>query len=60
MFNEYGVYQMMKIRQEETERNAREAWKHYIEPSENNSCIESSDQSTISVSQCCQYVCASC
>ncbi|MFP5113861.1 hypothetical protein ACSU64_15915 [Bacillaceae bacterium C204] len=27
MFNEYSVYQMMKLRQEETERNAREAWK---------------------------------
>lgn len=27
MFNEYTVFQMMKLRQEETERNAREAWK---------------------------------
>jgi hypothetical protein len=27
MFNEYSVYQMMKLRQEETERNAREAWR---------------------------------
>jgi hypothetical protein len=29
MFNEYSVFQMMKIRQEETERNARDAWKLY-------------------------------
>lgn len=27
MFNEYTVFQMMKLRQEETERNAREAWR---------------------------------
>jgi hypothetical protein len=27
VFNEYGVYQTMKIRQEETEMNARNAWK---------------------------------
>ncbi|MFD0824716.1 hypothetical protein ACT8ZR_03515 [Neobacillus sp. M.A.Huq-85] len=27
MFNEYEVYQMMKLRQEEVERKARDAWK---------------------------------
>ncbi|MBT2696585.1 hypothetical protein J7E79_04000 [Bacillus sp. ISL-40] len=27
MFNEYGVYQTMKLRQEETEMKARNAWK---------------------------------
>ncbi|MGZ4162056.1 MAG: hypothetical protein ACXVNF_14845 [Neobacillus sp.] len=27
MFNEYGVYQTMKLRQEETEVKARNAWK---------------------------------
>ncbi|MCM2532470.1 hypothetical protein NDK43_08840 [Neobacillus pocheonensis] len=27
MFNEFEVYQMMKLRKEETERNAKNAWK---------------------------------
>ncbi|MGG1397524.1 hypothetical protein ABE288_06765 [Bacillus salipaludis] len=27
MFNEYGIYQIMKLRQEEVERKARDAWK---------------------------------
>ncbi|MBT2654571.1 hypothetical protein J7E81_04835 [Bacillus sp. ISL-18] len=27
MFNEYGVYQAMKLRQEEIEMTARNAWK---------------------------------
>jgi hypothetical protein len=27
MFNEYGVHQIMKLRQEEIERNAQNAWK---------------------------------
>ena len=27
MFNEYGVYQIMKLRQEEAEMKARNAWK---------------------------------
>lgn len=27
MFNEYGVYQMMKLHQEEIERKAQNAWK---------------------------------
>lgn len=27
MFNEYGVYLTMKLRQEETEKKARNAWK---------------------------------
>jgi hypothetical protein len=27
VFNEYGVFQTMKIRQEETEMKARNAWK---------------------------------
>ncbi|TWD91641.1 hypothetical protein FB550_12183 [Neobacillus bataviensis] len=27
MFNEYEVYQMMKLRKEDVERNAQNAWK---------------------------------
>ncbi|MED1466949.1 hypothetical protein [Bacillus salipaludis] len=27
MFNEYEVYQMLKLRQEEVERKAQDAWK---------------------------------
>jgi len=34
MFNEYSVFQMMKFRQEEMERNARDAWKFYVDSSD--------------------------
>ncbi|MDR7001664.1 hypothetical protein [Neobacillus niacini] len=27
MFNEFAVYQMLKLRQEEIERNTRDAWR---------------------------------
>jgi hypothetical protein len=45
---------MMKLRQKETEQYAKEAWKHYIEPSKNHSGIESAVQSKTPVDQCCQ------
>jgi hypothetical protein len=56
MFNEYYVYQMMKFRQEETEKAAKNAWKFY-----SNSTEESKDvtpQIKNAGNSCCQCVCA--
>jgi hypothetical protein len=57
MFNEYEVFQMIKFRQEETERTAKDAWKFY-EHAEKNQFKELNFQSTPSVTQCCQCACA--
>ncbi|WP_223593954.1 hypothetical protein [Neobacillus bataviensis] len=53
MFNEYSVFQMMKFRQEEIERNAKEAWKFY-DLAEQNQLKELSQQTTPSLKPCCQ------
>lgn len=52
MFNEYSVYQMMKLRQEETERNAKEAWKHYELLTQENHPKESRLDSSLTVDPC--------
>jgi hypothetical protein len=55
MFNEFEVFQMMKFRQEETERIAKDAWKHYIDPTQENVPKEITLSS--SVEPCCQCAC---
>ncbi|MEH7308005.1 hypothetical protein V7137_23365 [Neobacillus drentensis] len=57
MFNEYGVFQMMKFRQEETERNASDAWKRYADTSDKNDLKDLAAVSTL-VDPCCQCACA--
>lgn len=57
MFNEYEVAQMMKLRQEETERNAREAWKLYLHSYDKNDSNECIFQSKTSVNTCCPCPC---
>lgn len=54
MFNEYTVFQMMKLRQEEIERNASEAWKFYANPSEKEKSETLITQSNTPLSPCCQ------
>jgi len=58
MFNDYSVFQMMKLRQEEIERNARDAWERYIHLSEMNDVKETSLLSKRSVDPCCKCACA--
>ncbi|MDQ1147016.1 hypothetical protein QE429_003843 [Bacillus sp. SORGH_AS 510] len=58
MFNEYTEYQMMKLRQEETERNARHTWKNYVEMNEENIAKVRTFQVVPPVNQCCQCTCA--
>jgi hypothetical protein len=53
MFNEYEVFQMMKLRQEETERNARDAWKLYLPSNEKNDSNEFLSRSKTLVTPCC-------
>jgi hypothetical protein len=56
MFNEYYVYQLMKFRQEETEKAAKDAWKFFSNPP------EESNGNTLPITNagntCCQCVCA--
>lgn len=54
MFNEYTVFQMMKFRQEEIERNASEAWKVYANSSEKEISEILITQSKTPFSPCCQ------
>jgi hypothetical protein len=54
MFNEYTVFQMMKLRQEETERAAKEAWKYFVHPSEKETTLGKKP----TVNPCCQCACA--
>jgi hypothetical protein len=58
MFNEYSVFQMMKLRQEEAERNARDAWKNYVEMDGENNAKEGIFPVKPSVNQCCPCACA--
>jgi hypothetical protein len=58
MFNEYSVFQMMKLRQEETERNARDAWKNYVEMAGETNAKEGTFLAKPSVNQCCPCTCA--
>ena len=53
MFNEYSVFQMMKLRQEEIERTSKDAWKHFIHNSEKINL-----QTKTTVNPCCQCACA--
>lgn len=53
MFNEYSVFQMMKLRQEETEIGAKDAWKNFVYDSE-----EIIIQTKTTVNPCCQCACA--
>ncbi len=57
MFNEYGMYQMMKLRQEETERNANNAWKHYENSIQNNETKQLILPSKTASHPCCQCAC---
>jgi hypothetical protein len=54
MFNEYGMYQMIKLRQEEIERNARNAWNNYQTPQEENSLkrLTNSCPSQVTATKC--------
>ncbi|NHC41303.1 hypothetical protein G6549_15195 [Bacillus sp. MM2020_1] len=58
MFNEYSVFQMMKLREEETERNAKEAWKHYVQQVEEKYLKNLKLQSPPSLNPCCHCACA--
>ncbi|MDR6124494.1 hypothetical protein QFZ87_004091 [Bacillus sp. SLBN-46] len=58
MFNEYTEFQMMKLRQEETERNAKDAWKNYVEMGKENNTKERTFPVKPSVNQCCPCTCA--
>lgn len=58
MFNEYTEYQMMKLRQEETERNARDTWKNYVEMDGENNAKEGTFSANPSVNQCGPCACA--
>lgn len=57
MFNEYSVYQMIKLRQEETERAAKEAWKYFVYPLEKINPEDNLGTKT-TVNPCCQCACA--
>ncbi|MEH7436468.1 hypothetical protein V7182_03155 [Neobacillus drentensis] len=58
MFNEYTEYQMMKLRQAETESNARDTWKNYVEMGKENNAKERTFPVKPSVNQCCSCTCA--
>jgi hypothetical protein len=58
MFNEYSVFQMMKLRQEETERASRSAWKYFVNPMEEKNSEEKTFQNSKPVNPCCQCACA--
>jgi hypothetical protein len=58
MFNEYSVFQMMKLRQEETERASREAWRYFVNPSKKENSEEITVQNSNPVNPCCQCACA--
>ena len=58
MFNEYTVFNMMKLRQEETERNARDTWKNYVELAGETNAKEGTFSAKPSVNQCCPCACA--
>ncbi|WML57079.1 hypothetical protein [Neobacillus sp. PS2-9] len=58
MFNEYTVFKMMKLRQEETERNARDTWNKYVEMEGENNAKEGTFLVKPSVNQCCPCACA--
>jgi hypothetical protein len=53
MFNEYSVFQIMKLRQEEIERTSKDAWKHFVPDSE-----EINLHNKTTVYPCCQSACA--
>ncbi|MDN3019587.1 hypothetical protein PH210_25820 [Paenibacillus sp. BSR1-1] len=54
MFNDYLVFQMMKLRQEEIERKANEAWKFYDQIEDKELMMHS----VPSVNLDCQCACA--
>nr|WP_263326724.1 hypothetical protein [Neobacillus sp. Marseille-Q6967] len=58
MFNEYSVYQMVKFRQDETESKAKNAWKFFVNPTDENSSEEITSQTKPTVNPCCQCACA--
>jgi hypothetical protein len=58
MFNDYSVFQMMKLRQEETERTAKDAWKYFVNPLEEKSSKAITIQTSPKSDPCCQCVCA--
>ncbi|WP_413301832.1 hypothetical protein AA0X95_22585 [Bacillus sp. 1P10SD] len=58
MFNEYTEFQLMKLRQEVIERNARDAWKNYVDMVGENNAKEGTFQAKPSVNQCCLCACS--
>jgi hypothetical protein len=58
MFNEYSVFQMIKLRQEETERASRSAWRYFVNPTEEKISEEITLHNSNPVNPCCQCVCA--
>jgi hypothetical protein len=58
MFNEYSVFQMLKLRQEETERTSKDAWKYFVSPVKERKSEKIPLQNANSVSPCCQCLCA--
>ncbi|MDQ0200092.1 hypothetical protein [Neobacillus ginsengisoli] len=53
MFNEYGVLQWIKFRQEEIERNARDAWKFYTVTDDENKPLNSQAKTQPQIKPCC-------
>lgn len=58
MFNDYSVFQMMKLRQEETERAAKVAWKYFVNPTAEKCFKDITFQTSTNANPCCQCVCA--
>jgi hypothetical protein len=58
MFNNYLVFRMMKLHQEEIERTAKDAWTHFVNPMEENNSRGSSFQTSTTADPCCRCVCA--
>lgn len=53
MLNEYELFQLMKLRQEEIERSSRYAWKHFTTPEKKKKHKNSSISSQITNNPCC-------
>jgi hypothetical protein len=57
MFNDYSVFQMMKLRQEETERASRNAWKYFVNPTKEKKSEKITHQNSNPANPCCQCAC---